>query len=200
MSDKINVIARKIYEEGLEKAQEESESIIKNAKAEAEKILSDAQEKAEKTIKDAESQAEKEKKIIASEMKLASEQLLDSLRQRIKELVSHKLLDSNLKNAFEDPGFVKDLVLEIAKNWNAKSGLNIKLGELLKGKMEDALKSGLKGLVKDLEITDARDLSTGFVIEDKDDHFEIVFSEEQFREFLKPFVKEKAHQLIFGNP
>jgi V/A-type H+-transporting ATPase subunit E len=200
MSDKINVIARKIYEEGLEKAQQESESIIGNAKAEAEKILSDAQKKAEKTIKDAELQAEKEKKIIDSEMKLASEQLLDSLRQRIKELVSHKLLDGNLKKAFEDPEFVKSLVIEIAKNWDAKNGLNIKLGESLKGQLEEALKSGLKDVVKDLDITDARDLSTGFVIEDKGDHFEIVFSEDQFREFLKPFIKEKTHQLIFGNP
>lgn len=197
MSDKINVIARKIYEEGLEKAQQESENILNSAKSEADQIINSAKEKADQIIKDAESNASKEKKIISSELKLASDQVVETLKQRIKDQVSVKLLDENLKNVFKDPDFIKNLILEIAGSWSSKNGIDVKVADSIKSKVEQALKPSLKDGLKDMEIKSAKGLETGFIIEDKKDHFEITFTEEQFREFLKPFIKERTQKLIF---
>ncbi len=197
MSDKINVIARKIYEEGLEKAQQESESILNSSKSEAEKIIKSAKEKADQIIKDAEDKASKEKVIISSELKLASEQVVETLRQRIKDQVSIKLLDESLKTVFKDPEFIKGLILEIAGSWSSKNGMDLKISDSIKSKVEEALKPSLKDALKDMEIKSAKGLETGFIIEDKKEHFEITFTEDQFREFLKPFIKEKTHKLIF---
>jgi V/A-type H+/Na+-transporting ATPase subunit E len=197
MSDKINVIARKIYEEGLEKAQEESLAILENARKEAGQILNDAKNEAEQILKKAESQSIKTKKIIDSEMKLASEQVLETLRQKIKNLVSSKLLDKGMKDSFGDPAFIKELVLELSKNWTNESNIEINLSKGLGEKIETALKSSLKATIKNSEISISPKLKSGFVIIDKDDQFEISFTEDQFREMLKPFIKEKTQQLIF---
>ncbi|MEQ8360570.1 MAG: hypothetical protein RH860_13860 [Cytophagales bacterium] len=197
MSDKINVIARKIYEEGLEKAQQESENILNSANSEADQIIKSAKAQAEQIIKEAENKAQKEKKIISSELKLASEQVIESLRQRIKDQVSLKLLDDNLKSIFKDPDFIKSLIIEIAGSWSSNNGFDVKVADSIKSKVEQALKPSLKDVLKNMEIRSAKGLETGFIIEDKKDHYEITFTEEQFREFLKPFIKEKTQKLIF---
>ncbi len=200
MSDKINVIARKIYEEGLEKAQKESEALLIRTQSEAEEIIKQAKEKAEQILKDAEVKAEKERKIINSEIKLASEQMLEILKQKIKHLISFHLLDDPKHKGFEDPEFLKQIIVEIASNWDLKSGIEIKLSESIGNKIEEGLKASLSSTIKNLQIRIDEKVEKGFIIHDLSDHFEIAFTDDQFKEFLKPFIKEKTHQILFANP
>lgn len=198
MSDKLNLIARKIYEEGLEQAQAESKAIIDEANKKADQVLQKAKEEAEKIIDDAKQKAEKEKKISDSEIKLASNQLLQALRQEIKELIASEALNDNLKNAFEDQSFVKELMIEFIKAWNPESGLELKSQESLNKMLETALKDSSPHLLKKLSLKEDNSTS-GFSVKHVDDGFIVEISEAQFEELLKPFIKENTHRLLFDN-
>jgi V/A-type H+-transporting ATPase subunit E len=196
MSDKVNVIARKIYEEGLEKAQLESEEIIKDAKDRAKKIIEEANSEAENILKKAKENAENKKTIINSEISLASRQLLDTLKQKIKNLISDKVLKEGVKNAFDDPKFVQKLILEIATNWSKEDSLSISINENVVKEIEEALKSSLKKDLKGLTISISKE--PGFTISDVNEGFQIEFNDKQFMNFLSPYLKESTQHLIFN--
>ena len=197
MSDKLNAIARKIYEEGLEKAQQVSEVIIEKARSDSQKIISDARLQAEQILNDARKSAEKEKQIVLSEVKLASDQALDTLRQKIKQLIANQSINSSLENSFKSDSFIRNLILEIAKNWNKESGFALELDTVIGKKLETEIKTSLSSLIKDVQVDLNKNIEAGFKIIDKKEGFEIEFSESQFKEFLKPFIKEKTQKLLF---
>ena len=53
---------------------------------------------------------------------MAGEQSISALKQKIKELVTAKVLEDSLKEAFADTSFLKDLILEVVKKWDISSG------------------------------------------------------------------------------
>lgn len=198
MSEKINLIAKKIYEEGLEKAQSESAKILEEAESKSQEILDKARKEANQIIENAKKSAEKDKAIVNSEIKLAGNQMLDTIQQRIKNILSDKALESSMAKAFEDPDFIKGLILELVSNWKGKGEIELKLDDKTKSKIEESLKKSLKPLLKDLEISKEGNIKTGFIIRDKGENYEIEFTPEQFRAYLKPFIKESTHKLIFS--
>ena len=58
MDNKLDILTKKIYEQGVEKANHDSIEIVDNAKKEAEKIVNDAKAEAERIVNQANKEAE----------------------------------------------------------------------------------------------------------------------------------------------
>ena len=112
MTDKLEKLTKQIYDEGIGRAREEAEKIIKAAQEEKKKILRAARQEAEDITDLAKKEAEELKNRVESEMRMATTQSLALLRQKISELISVKVASSSVKEIFDDKDFLKK-ILEI---------------------------------------------------------------------------------------
>jgi len=199
MENKLQELTEKIYAEGIQKAENEKKEILEKAKNEAGGIVQNAKTEAEKIIEKANEQAEEIKKNVNAELKLSTNQAISSIKQKISDLVTFKSIDEPVAEAYQDKDFVKNLITTLIKDWSAGGGVSLilpekeknELGKFLEGKQNEILKEGLD-LGYDSEIT------AGFKIGPADGSYRISFTDEDFSNFLKAYLRPRTNQLLYG--
>jgi len=202
MTQKILELTEKIYSEGIEKAKLEANQIIANAKKEAENIINSAKEKEKEIAIQAEKQADETKIKSETEMKLVARQFVSNLKQQITKLVTIAQVEVPVKEAFKDEEFVKNIILTVMKNWNPQKPeeLNVKL--LLPKKDEEKLMDFFNNkakelLVAGLEVNFDQNIKNGFRIEPKDSGYYISFTDKDFENYFKNYLKDKTKEMLF---
>ncbi len=202
MQNKLQELTEKLYQEGVDKANEEAEKIVNDAKKEADDIVSKAKEEADKILKDAEKNAEEIKKNSLNELQLASKQAISDLKQRIINLIELKSVEPSTKEAFDDKEFTKDIILTIVKNWDPQNesqvDLKVLLPEKQKKEFEQFFKSKAKGVLdKGVEIEFSENIKGGFRIGPKDGSYLISFTDKDFENFFKTFLRPRLIEMIY---
>ncbi len=200
MHTKLQELTDKIYNEGVQKANKEAEAILDKAKKEAEEIIAKANDDAEKAIKQAEKKAEELKHNIESEMKLASTQAMTALKQQISELITLDVVEPSMKEVFTDKKYVEKIILEAVKGWtkNGNFDLGVILPEKDKKEFEKFFKNSLAAeLNKGVEIKFDEDIEGGFKVGPKDGSYVISFTEEDFGNFFKAYLRPRTIELLF---
>lgn len=198
---KLDSLLERIYQDGVEKSNKKADEIISNAKSEADKILKDAEAKSEEILKEAERKAEELKKNTITDVRMAGEQSISVLKQRIKELVSASVLEDGLKGAFADTNFLKDLILEVVKKWDISSSegdVLVYFPESKKGDINSAFEQSIKGAIKNATINFDKKLSNGFRIVPDGGNYQMQFTDEDFVEFFSDFIKAKTEEVVFS--
>jgi V/A-type H+-transporting ATPase subunit E len=203
MNDKLQELTRKIYEEGLEKGKKEAGEILSNAKHEADELLKNARKEAEKIIEQAKKESEELKKNVQSELNLSSKQAINALKQRLTDLVVTKSIRGTLDKAFDDNEFIQKIILAIVANWDKidKSGgdITVVLPEKDKGKLDDFLKGKIaKQIQSGLTIDFEEGMKSGFKIGPADGSFRISFTESDFENFFKQYLRPRTKKLLYG--
>lgn len=198
MVNNIDDLTQKIYQEGIEKANQEAEKILEEAKSNAEKILKQAEKEAEALRQKANKEAESYQRNSLSEIKLGSQQALSSLKQDIQHLLSEKILNQKIEEAFEDATFIKSIIIEIIKEWEKDAGINLTISEKLRKKIGSSFEKELIKQVRGLDINFDKKLKNGFKVAQTGKTFQITFTEEDFVEFFKPFLREKIREILFN--
>jgi len=203
MQKKLQELTDKLYQEGINKANEEAGVIIKDAKKESGEIVAKAKKEAEKILKDAEKNAEETKDNSLNELKLASKQAVSEIKQRIASIIEMKVVEPKTKETFDDKDFTKDIILTIVKNWDPKSESKVDLKVLLPEKQqkefEKFFKSEAKNLLdKGLEVDFSENLKGGFRIGPKDGSYLISFTDKDFSNFFKSFLRPRLIELLFN--
>lgn len=198
--EKLEVLTKKLYEEGIERANREAETIVQQAQTEAERKIAEAQEEAERIRRQAENDVAGLKKKAESEMVLSARQALTELRQKITNLVSGEVAGEMARIGFEDKAFVQELLILIIKKWEVASG-NLNLDVILpaeeKERFEAFVAKKYKELLnKGLEIH-VGDLKEGFVLQPKDGSYQIGFSEELFEAFFNQYIRSFTKSLLY---
>ena len=194
--EKLDALTEKIYREGVDKAQKEASVILDDAKNKADELLKNAQTDAKAIIVSAENRAKEITRNAEAEVKLAGDQALSFIRQKIKDLISVKSLDAGMAPSFSDPVFIKELVIEIIKKWDGFSG-TLMLPSSMQGKTDTAFANSIKSAAKDLKIEFERSTGGGFKIIPQDGAYKITFTDADFTEFFKPFLREKTEEILF---
>ena len=197
MENKIDNLTQKIYQEGVDKAQQEGDRIIGNAKTEAEEIIRAAREEAENLKKSAEKEAGEINRNTMASLKLAGNQSISSLKQQIKDLLAVKILAQPLQELFVDTSFLKEIILSIAKNWDPKEGVTLAFSPSMEDKIDKAFEASIRKEIPNLQITYDGKLSNGFSIVPEKSSFQIKFTDQDFIAFFKPFVRDKAEKILF---
>lgn len=193
----IDLLTEKIYQEGLERAKKEEKRILDEAKEEAEQIIEDARLKAEGIISEANKNAEAKKRNTLSEIKLAGEQAVVKVKQKIREMLQDNILDKPMNQLFTDQQFLKELILTIAEHTEKPDQAGLILPERLKDNLDNGLVNSIKKVADGLTLQFDNKLKGGFRINYKDKGYIITFTDEDFAEFFKPFLNKKTADILF---
>lgn len=200
MESKLDVLTKKLYEEGVGKANQEAEKIIDDAKVQAAKIIAEAEEQAKAIREKAEEDTDNLKKKAESEMALSARQAVTALKQAITGLISMKVAGDIAAAGFEEKAFVQKMLVDIIKKWDVSSGnLNIELllPEEEKAEFQKYVSSKYKELLdKGLEIKVAP-LKEAFIIQPKNGGYQIAFSEGLFEAFFNQYIRSFTKGLLY---
>ncbi len=202
MQKKLQELTEKLYQEGIDKANEESKKIVKEAKKKADDMISKAKKEADKIIKEAEKKSEEIRNNGLNELQLASKQAVSELKQRIANLIEMKVVESKTKEAFDDKDFTKNLILTVVKKWSSDSESRVDLKVLLPEKQqkefEKFFESKAKKLLdKGLEIEFSEKVKSGFRIGPKDGSYLISFTDKDFENFFKIFLRPRLIEMLY---
>ncbi len=203
MERKIAELTQKIYQEGVEKAEQKAEEIVGDAQARSERIVADAKKKAEEIVSESEQKAQELRRNVESEIKLSSQQAIASLKQQIVDLIMVKGLDQPVSKTLSDPDVVRKMVETVAANWKTGGkdapNLEVLLPDQNRKELEKAFKGGiLDSLKKGVSVTFTRNIKGGFQIAPQDGTFKISLTDEDFNEFFREFLRPKTRTFLFG--
>lgn len=202
MQPKLQELTEKIFQEGVERGNQEAEQIIAKAREEAASINKKATAEAEKIIEQAKQKALDIQNKAQSELKLSSRQALNNLKQQIAGLIIAKTVEADIKKAFEDSAYVKELILAIIQKWNPSADGNLELSLILPADKETELKSFIESkakslLSKGLTMQFSGKLKNGFEISPSDGGFKISFTDEDFSRFFSDYVRPTIATILF---
>lgn len=199
METKLQELTDKVYKEGVEKAQREADQILASARKEAEAIVAEAQKQAAKIAEEAKRNAEDVKRNTASEIKLASTQAIGALKVAIEQAITTRIVDAPVKETFANTDFVAQIIAKAVDGFATKGQADIKVilpdGDLadLKERISKSLSAELgKGL--SIEVGKVK---SGFKIGPADGSFFISFTEDDFRNFFKAYIRTQTAEMLF---
>ena len=197
MDVKIQELTDKIYREGVEKGNEEAERILAKANEQKSSILQNAEQEAERIVSTAEKQAVEIKKNVESELKLYAAQFIEDLKTELTDVVTGKIVSSNVKPLAQDAAYMQKMVLEIVKGWAGTEGITIQTSaaDTLRDYIEANAKDILNGGNVKLEKVNGR--PTSFTIVPADGTYKVTFGEDEFLAFFKEFLRPQIIELLF---
>lgn len=199
--NKLNLLTKKIYEEGIEKAKNDAHSILEKAKNDADNIIKEAEAKAKAILEKANNDSANLRQKTETEISMSVKQTVASLKQQITNLISNNIAVDMTTTVFKDYDFVRELMSKIIEKWNIESNVDLKV--IMNDKEKEDFEKYLFAKHKDLldnNLTLVADNSQkeGFVIQPKDGSYKITFSEKVFEEFFNAYLKEYSKKLLFS--
>jgi len=203
MQNKLQQLTEKIFKEGISKGNAEAEKIINDSKKQAEDIIVKAKKEADKIINDAKKKSDEIKSSSEAEFRLSSKQAINALKQQITDLINGEIVGTSVKKVFEDKDFIKKLIETSIKNWQPASNEDADLTILLPEKQEKEIQQYFTKSVNDLlkkgiEIRFDADVKSGFQIGPKNGSYKISFTEEDFINFFKQYLRPRLIKLLFS--
>ncbi len=203
MENKLQELTRKLYDEGLEKGRADADKLVADAKAEAARLVAEAKAEAESIVKAAEAKAEDLRKNSMAEISLAGKQAVAKIKEQVAEMIIAKSTVEGVKAANLDAEFVKNMLVEVAHNWNGASSENVSLAALLpeskKAEFDAAIEKSAKELLPaGVEVGYSKNVKSGFKVGAKNGGYYISFSDEDFNALLGEYLRDKVAALIFG--
>ena len=202
MSQKLQELTQKLYQEGVEKARLEAERILEEAEQSKQEMLAQAKKEAEDLIENGRREAEKLVAKGESELKLAAKQSVSALRQKTVELLAHAILGDGIKTALDDRDFLKELIHTLVSRWSTDAqslDLKLVLAEEKKNELGEFLRKELFELLdRGLLIEFEERMKTGFRVVAKDGSFMLSFSDQDFEQYFQSFVKNNIRSVLFA--
>jgi len=201
MTDKLQELTERLYNEGLSKGKSEGEAILKEAGARAESIISEAQSKAAAIIEEAEKKAADIRAKAESDIKMASSQTIQETKIETENLLLNSTVGDKASQTMKNPEFLKEIILTVVRNFSTegKADINLILPETMKADLEKWLSSELAAKIDGgINASFSRKISGGFTIGPKDGSWFINFSDESFRSLFTEYLRPVTKKLLFG--
>jgi len=197
MDVKIQELTDKIYREGVEKGNEEAERILAKANEQKRSILQNAEQEAERIVSTAEKQVAEMKKNAESELKLYAAQFIEDFKSEVADLITGKIVASNVQPLAQDMTYMQKVMLEIAKGWAESDGVTIQtaaaeqLSKYFVANAKDVLNKG------NVKVEKINGKPTSFNIVPADGTYKVAFGEDEFLAFFKELLRPQLMELLF---
>lgn len=200
MSNKLQELTDKLYNEGLSKGKEEGELLLAKARTEAEEIKNSARKEAEAIIADAEKSAAALKEKAESDIRMASAQSLQATRKDIEDLLVGAVIADKADKALADKDFIKEIIRTIAVKFSTEAtDINLVLPASRQKDLEKWVSSELAGVLgKEVKAEFSKKIQGGFTIGPKDGSWFVSFSDETFRELIAEYLRPVTRKILFG--
>lgn len=205
MTSKIQELTEKIYQEGVDKAQNQANILLKEAEEKAAGLINDAQQKADNIILEAERKSKEIFQGLKEELQSISKQVIAITKQKITDSIVTDSSKKITKVLLDDKDFIKSLILELVRKWDMGDGsiddLSLILSEEQLGKLDGIFKSGaLQILQNKKQILFDPSIKNGFQIISNSEGFKVSFSDEDLENFFKKFMKPRIQEYLFTSP
>ena len=203
MQNKLQELTDKIYKEGLTKGAEEASQLVGKAKDDALKIVADAKKQAEQIVNQAKKEAQDLKKNVETELGISSRQVVSGLKQEISSLLEAKVIQAPLIDALKDANFIRSIIEAALKNWNPnatdKISLKVLIPENVEKEMSEYLNSKVMATLNlEFAVVADKNLKYGFRIGPKDGSYFISFSERDFENLFREYMRPRIIEMLFG--
>lgn len=201
MSNKLQELTEKLYNEGLSKGKEEGELVLTRAREEAESIIADARKQADEIIAGAKKQAEDLRDKTSSDVKMASAQCLQATRKDIEDLLVGAVSADSVHKSLSDPDYLKKIITAVAERFSTSESADLAL--VLPASLQQELEPWLSGeLAKALGSKPAAQFSKkvggGFSIGPKDGSWFVSLTDETFQALIAEYLRPVTRKLLFG--
>ena len=201
MSNKLQELTERLYQEGLSKGKEEGELLLARAREDAARIVEEARQQAAGIVADAQKQADDLRDKTSSDVKMASAQCLQATRKDIEDLLVGAVSAESVKKQLSDPDFLKKIIQSVAERFSATESADLSL--ILPASLQQELEPWLAG-----ELTQAlgaqpkasfsKKVAGGFSIGPKDGSWFVSLTDETFQDLIAEYLRPVTRKLLFG--
>lgn len=199
--DKLQELTEKLYNEGLTKGKEEGERLLAEAGDKAAAIVAEAKAEAGRILAEAEAAAAEMRSKTESDVRMAAAQSLQATKKDIENVLICKTGTERVSEALSDPGFIKDIITNVATRFSSSEAgdISLLLPENLKDKLEPWVTSELAAAIgKGVEAKFTKKISGGFTIGPKDGNWFISLTDDTFKELIAEYMRPVTRKLLFG--
>ena len=201
MSNKLQELTDKLYNEGLSKGKEEGELLLAQARVEADKIRATGRREAALIVAEAEKNAAALKEKTESDIRMASAQSLQATRKDIEDLLVNAVISDKVDKAMKDKDFVKEIIRSVAEKFSTSEAedISLVLPASMKKDLEKWVSSELaKTLGKEVRAEFTKKIQGGFTIGPRDGSWFVSFTDETFRELIAEYLRPVTRKILFG--
>ena len=201
--NKLDILTKKIYEQGIEKANHDAQEIVENANKEAEKILGEAKRQALEIVEKANKEAEELKTKVTADVKMAAIQSIAVTKQEIEKMVVTNAAEQGVKANLSSADFVKELVKSVVKAFNPDNAspvaLDLIMPENLKAEVEPFVKNEIAKMFKaEVNVEYSKKMNGGFKVAPKDGGYVIQFTDDEFTQLIANYLRPATKKILFG--
>ena len=201
MSNKLQELTDRLYNEGLSKRKEEREILLFKARKEADEIIANARKQAEDIVTEAENRAAQLKEKAESDIKMASEQALLATKKDIENLRVNALCAEETEKVLSEEKFLKEIILAVAQKFSTQQSedISLVLPASLKSMLEPWVSTELKkALKKEISVDFSKKIKGGFSIGPQNGSWYISMSDESFKALISEYLRPVTKKLLFG--
>lgn len=201
MSNKLQELTDRLYNEGLSKGKEEGEILLFKARKEADEIIANARKQAEDIVTEAENRAAQLKEKAESDVKMASEQALMATKKDIENLLVNSLCAEETEKVLSEEKFLKEIILAVAQKFSTQQSedISLVLPASLKSMLEPWVSTELKkALKKEISVDFSKKIKGGFSIGPQNGSWYISMSDESFKALISEYLRPVTKKLLFG--
>lgn len=196
MDSQIQALTEKVYQEGVLKGEQEAAKILADANAQAEQVERDARARAEQIIAEAQRSASELKSNTERELKLNASKLIEATKASIVELLAGRIAGDSVQALTANPELLQRVVLEIAKGFDLKHGVEITSNQAEELKAYFA--QNAKALLEEgLTIKQVAGKATQYTIRPQNGSFKVEIGEQEFVELFKSILRPQLDQELF---
>lgn len=193
MAEELKHLIEQIQKEGVDKANEQADTIISQAKEKAAKIVAEAEEKAHSILKKAKEESEAFAERSVKTLEQATRDLLITVGQGCEKVATSTLgkeVDETLSG-----DFLQQLILSVIDQGKG-SGLRLSVNDKDKAALaafcaEQAKKSGLE-----IELVSDAEVLSGFKVEFKDKNVYLDYTGEAIANALGAFLRPELAKTV----
>lgn len=203
MSNKLQELTDKLYNEGLSKGKQDAEAMLSKAQAEAADIVAKAQAEAERIVAQANKEAEELRTKVMADVKMAATQSIAVTKQEIEKMVVTRTAAEGVKANMGNAAFVKELILSVVKAFNPQNAspvdLSLILPESLKAEVEPFVKNEIASQFKaEVKVDYSKKMNGGFKVAPKDGGYVLQFTDEEFTQLIANYLRPATKKILFG--
>ena len=196
MDSQIQALTEKVYQEGVLKGEQEAAKILADANAQAEQVERDARTRAEQIIAEAQRSASELKSNTERELNLNASKLIEATKASIVDVLAGRIAGDSVQALTANPELLQRVVLEIAKGFDLKHGVEITSSQAEELKAYFA--QNAKALLEEgLTIKQVAGKATQYTIRPQNGSFKVEIGEQEFVELFKSILRPQLAQELF---
>lgn len=200
-TDKLQELTDRLYAEGLAKGRDEGEKILEQARQQAAEIIAKANAEAESIVAGARKRAGDILTKTSSDVKMASSQALDAVRESILNVITAKSVEGGVKDVLNNTEFAKQVILATANAFSTQNScdLEIILPEVCSKDLASYVKNEVATAIgKGIDVKLGKKFAGGLTIGPKDGGYFVSLTDDTFTEIIKEYLRPATRKTLFG--